>query len=141
MKNSSSYKADSGEWYDGVGAADVQRVVSDALLSHNSATGKEQWAYRGGAVMNSTITIAEDIIYFVESRNAELNQSANSRIAPAKLTSQYLVALSRISGKKLWEKSVDFSKCKNMLYLMHADGALIVTGSEDIKFKYKNRSL
>ncbi len=130
VKNSSNYEADSGEWYDGVGAADVQRVVSDALLSHNSVTGKEQWAYRGGAVMNSTITIAEDIIYFVESRNAKLSQSANSRIAPAELTSQHLVALNRASGEKLWEKPVDFSKCENMLYLIHAEGTLVASGSD-----------
>lgn len=130
VKNNSSYKAYSGEWYDGVGAADVQRVVSDALLSHNPATGKEQWAYRGGAVMNSTITIAEDTIYFVESQNSEVAKSTTSRIAPAKLTSQYLVALNRVSGEKLWEKPVDFSKCENMLYLIHAEGTLVASGSD-----------
>jgi len=130
VKNSSNYEADSGEWYDGVGAADVQRVVSDALVSHDSVTGKKQWAYQGGAVMNSTITIAEDIIYFVESRNAKLSQSPNSRIAPAELTSQHLVALNRVSGEKLWEKPVDFSKCENMLYLIHAEGTLVASGSD-----------
>ena len=44
-------------------------------VSHNPATGKEQWAYRGGAVMNSTLTIADDTIYFVESRNPEVSPS------------------------------------------------------------------
>ena len=139
VKTGSSYKADSGEWYDSFAVGQVDRVVSDSLVSHDSITGKEKWAYRGGAVMNSTITIADDTIYFVESRNSQLAESVNSAISPAKLTSQYLVALNRISGKKLWEKSVDFSKCKNMLYLIHADGTLIVTGSEDIKFKYKDK--
>ncbi len=130
VKNSSSYKADSGEWYDGVGTADVQRVVSDALLSHNPATGKEQWAYRGGAVMNSTLTIADDTIYFVESRNPEVAKSVTSRITPAQLTAQHLVALDRVTGKKLWERPVDFSKCENMLYLVHAQGTLVATGSD-----------
>ena len=130
VKKGSSYKADSGEWYDGVGAGDVQRVVSDALLSHNPATGKEQWAYRGGAVMNSTLTIAEDTIYFVESRNPDVAKSATSRVAPAQLTVQHLVALDRATGRKLWEKPVDFSKCENMLYLVHALGTLVATGSD-----------
>jgi len=132
--NNSSYKADGKEWYDGVNdgptMAEVERVVSDALLSHDSETGKEQWAYRGGAVMNSTITIAEEIIYFVESRNSEVAKSTTSRIAPAKLTSQFLVALNRVSGKKLWERAVDFSKCENMLYLIHAEGTLVASGSD-----------
>jgi len=130
VKNGSSYKADSGEWYDGVGAGDVQRVVSDALLSHNPVTGKEQWAYQGGAVMNSTLTIADDTIYFVESRSTNLVKSATSRIAPAQLTGQHLVALDRVTGKKLWERPVDFSKCENMLYLVHAEGTLVATGSD-----------
>jgi hypothetical protein len=139
VKAGSGYKADDGEWYNDASVDHVARLVSDSLVSHDSDAGKKQWAYKNGSVMNSTITVAGDIIYFVESRNAELNQSVNSRIAPAKLTAQYLVALNRISGEKLWEKSVNFSKCKNMLYLAHADGTLIVTGSEDIKFKYGNK--
>ena len=141
VKTDSGYKADAGEWYDNASADQVARLVSDSIVSHDSATGKKQWSYKNGSVMNSTITIAEDIIYFVESRNSQLAESANSRILPAKLTSQYLVALNRISGKKLWEKSVDFSKCKNMLYLIHADGTLIVTGSEDIQFKYNDKDI
>jgi outer membrane protein assembly factor BamB len=130
VKHGSEYRADGPEWYDGVELVDIKRVVSDVLFSHDATTGKEQWAYRGGAVMNSTITIAEDIIYFVESRNAKLNQSANSRVAPSELTSQYLVALNLISGEKLWEKAVNFSKCENMLYLIHAEGTLIASGSD-----------
>ena len=130
VKSGSSYKADSGEWYDGVGAVDIQRVVSDALLSHNPTTGKEQWSYHGGAVMNSTLTIADDTIYFVESRSTNLVKSATSRIAPAQLTGQHLVALDRVTGKKLWERPVDFSKCENMLYLVHAQGTLVATGSD-----------
>jgi hypothetical protein len=131
VKAGSGYKADEGEWYDSSEkVSDVSRVVSDSLVSHDSTSGKKQWSYQGGAVMNSTITVTEDIIYFVESRNAELNKFTNSAIAPAKLTSQYLVALNRVRGEKLWEKPVNFSKCENMLYLVHAEGTLVVSGSD-----------
>jgi len=133
VKNGSSYKADSGEWYDGVGAGDVQRVVSDALLSHNPATGKEQWTYRGGAVMNSTLTIADETIYFVESRNPDVAKSTTSRHMPAQLNAQHLVALDRVTGRKLWEKPVDFSKCETMLYLLHSKGTLIAAGTDQAK--------
>ena len=131
VKAGSGYKADEGDWYNSQEeASHIARLVSDSLVSHDSTSGKKQWSYQGGAVMNSTITVAEDIIYFVESRNAELNKFTNSAIAPAKLTSQYLVALNRMSGKKLWEKPVDFSKCESMLYLVHADGTLVASGSD-----------
>ena len=134
VRPDSEYRADVGEWYDAAKkTSDIARMVSDSLVSHDSVTGKKQWSYQGGAVMNSTITIAEEIIYFVESRNAKLSQSPNSRIAPAELTSQYLVALNSVNGEKLWEKPVDFSKCENMLYLIHAEGTLIASGSDQNK--------
>ena len=130
VKKGSSYKADKGEWYDSFGAGQVERVVSDGLTSHDPATGKAQWTYRGGAVMNSTLTIADDVIYFVESRNEAVLKSESSRVTPAELNAQHMVALDRITGKKLWEKAVDFSKCEHMLYLVHAEGTLVATGSD-----------
>jgi hypothetical protein len=133
VKNGSDYKADDGEWYEGWKVKNqfvVKRVVSDTLVSHDPANGKEQWAYRGGAMMNSTLTVAADTIYFVESRNTNLVRSATSRVMPDQLTSQYLVALDRVTGRKLWEKSVDFSKCEYMLYLVHADDTLVAAGSD-----------
>ncbi|MBC8327051.1 MAG: PQQ-binding-like beta-propeller repeat protein [Verrucomicrobia subdivision 3 bacterium] len=139
VKRDSSYTADSGEWYDAFRPGEVERVVSDSLVSHDAATGKQQWAYRGGAVMNSTITIADDTIYFVESRNPEVAKAATSRLMPAELNNQYLVAIDRKTGRKLWEKTVDFAKCENMLYLLHAKGTLVATGS-DRKHMYYNHA-
>jgi outer membrane protein assembly factor BamB len=133
VKSGSGYKADYGEWYDSFGVGQVERVVSEALMSHDPVTGKKQWTYQGGAVMNSTLTIDGATIYFVESRNAMLAKAASSRVMPAELTAQHLVALDRVTGRKLWEKPVDFSKCENMLYLVHAEGTLVATGSDRAK--------
>ena len=133
VKQGAAYKADSGEWYDSFGAGQVDRVVSDALVSHDSVTGRKQWTYRGGAVMNSTLTVAGDEIYFVESRNPDLAKSGAGRHMPASLNAQHLVALDRSSGRKLWEKPVDFSKCEHMLYLIHAKGTLLAAGSDRAK--------
>jgi len=130
VKNGSEYKADDGEWYERFDVGKVERVVSDTLVSHDPANGKKQWEYRGGAMMNSTLTVADDAIYFVESRNTNLVRFATSRVMPDQLTSQYLVALDRVTGRKLWEKSVNFSKCEYMLYLVHADDTLVAAGSE-----------
>jgi len=129
VKQGSAYKADNGEWYDAFGAGDVGRIVSDGLKSHDPKTGKQQWEYKGGAVMNSTLTIADETIYFVESRNAAVAKLAGSRVSPAELTAQHLVALDRVTGRKLWEKPVDFSKCEHMLYLVHSQGTIVATGS------------
>ena len=52
---------------------------------------------------------------------------------PAQLTAQHLVALDRVTGRKLWEKPVDFSKCETMLYLLHSKGTLIAAGTDQAK--------
>ena len=59
-----------------------------------------------------------------------MRQSPNSRIATAELPTHHIVALNRASGEKLWEKPVDFSKSENMLYLIHAEGTLVASGSD-----------
>jgi hypothetical protein len=133
VKTGSSYMADDGEWYNDFAPGKVDRVVSDSLVSHDSATGKRQWVYRGGAVMNSTLTIADETIYFVESRNPDVAKSTTSRHMPAQLNAQHLVALDRVTGRKLWEKPVDFSKCETMLYLLHSKGTLIAAGTDEAK--------
>jgi len=136
----SAYKADDkiGEWYDSGKATEIARVVSDSLFSFDRHTGKQEWNYKG-AVMNSTITVADGVVYFVESRNPDKKHSLSSRVEPADLNNQYLVALDQLNGRKLWERPVDFSKCVNMLYLVHSKGTLVVTGSEDITTTINDR--
>ena len=139
VKRGASHKADDGEWYEKFVVGEVDRVVSDSVASHNPSTGKAQWVYRGGAVMNSTLTLADGVVYFVESRNPEVIKTGKSRVMPALLTQQHMVALDQKSGRKLWEKPVDFSKCENMIYLVHAEGTLVVTGSSQKKDKVPSK--
>jgi len=130
VKPKSAYIADEGEWYDSTKAPEIARLASDSLFSFNRHTGKREWNYKGGLVMNSTITIADGVVYFVESRNPDAGKLSTSRLAPATLNKQHLVALDLTSGRKLWERPVDFSKCENMLFLVHAEGTLVATGSD-----------
>ena len=130
VKPHSAYVADVGEWYDSVKAPDVGRLASEEVFSFDRRTGKRQWSYKGGLVMNSTITVADGVMYFVESRNDEPRKLATSRIAPSSLNKQHLVALDMTNGRMLWERPVDFSKCENMLYLIHSKGTLVASGSD-----------
>ena len=134
VKINSAYVADEGEWYDdGKKAPNIARVVSDSLFSFDRRTGKQLWKYTGGLVMNSSITVGEGIVYFVESRNNAPTKLATSRVAPGDLNKQHLVALDQASGRKLLDMEVDFSKCRTMLYLVHANGTLVATGTDDKK--------
>lgn len=130
VKPHSAYVADQGEWYDSTKPPEVARLVSDSLFSFDRLTAKQRWEYRGGQIMNSTITVADGVVYFVESRNVNVKSLSTSRVAPEMLTKQFLVAIDLKNGGKLWDKPVDFSRCEIMLYLLHSDGTLVATGTD-----------
>ena len=82
---------------------------------------------------NSTITIGEGEIYFLESRNPEAMSAPTGRLDPEILTDVRLVCLDLESGKQEWERVHDFSDCQFMTYMTFSNDTLIVTGSDKDK--------
>lgn len=135
VRRGSQYMGDKGEWYEGFGLKDIARVTSDYLFAANQYTGEQRWSYKQGVVMNSTITIGDGRVYFIESRGEKAKATASGRMLDEVLDQQVLVALDRETGQVVWEKPYDFSKCKHVTYLTFGNGKLLVTGSDrDRKF-------
>jgi hypothetical protein len=84
VKPEGSYLGDDGEWYEEYAPDQVSRVTSDLLFALDPATGKSLWEYKGGAVLNSTITIGDGMIFFIESRNPAAVRRTRVRCCPAK---------------------------------------------------------
>ena len=105
-------------------------IVSDYLFAVNRHTGKRQWIYRGGAIMNNTIAIAGNRVYFVESRNDKAKTCPNGRIRIDYFCdgNTSLVALNLKNGRKAWERPVTFPY-QHIMYLNGADGVLLLTGT------------
>lgn len=130
-KKGAAYLGDDGEWYDGMTTNELSLVVSDAVFGMDRHTGKTTWTYSGGTVINSTITVANDTVYFVESRNAAAKESSSGRLNREVYKEQALVAVDLRTGAKRWEKAVDFGKAERMLYLAHSKETLTVVGSSE----------
>jgi outer membrane protein assembly factor BamB len=130
VKPEGSYLGDDGEWYEEYAPDQVSRVTSDLLFALDPANGKPLWEYKGGAVLNSTITIGDGMIFFIESRNPAAVQSATCRIQNELLTDQHLVCLDQRTGKRLWEKDHDFSSLQFMTYLVYGKNTVVVTGTD-----------
>lgn len=130
QKQDAAYLGDDGEWYEDFDDQQTSRVTSDRLFSLDPETGARQWTYSGGVILNSTLTIADGMILFLESRNPKALAAAGSRLTHEQLTDQYLVALDLRTGKQLWEKGHDFSGCQYMTYLVYNQGTAIVTGTD-----------
>ncbi|MBO61065.1 MAG: hypothetical protein CMO63_03705, partial [Verrucomicrobiales bacterium] len=127
------YLGDDGEWFEDFKPSDISRVTSDRLFGVDTAGGDIRWEYSGGAIINSTITIGEDVIYFIESTAEAARAKAGTIQTIDQLTHQKLVALDLKSGQRQWERDHDFSKLQFMTYLVYADDMLIATGTDKDK--------
>ncbi len=133
VKRDSAYMGDDGEWYEEYAPEQVSRVTSDRLFALDPADGHTLWQYRGGAIMNSTITLGDGMVFFLESRNPEAVAAATSRLTNEQLTDQHLVALDLRTGRRLWEKGQDLGACQYMTYLVYGKNTLVVTGTDQDK--------
>ncbi len=130
VKREAPYLGDDGEWYEEYAPDQVGRVTSDLLFALDPRDGRPQWEYRGGAILNSTLTIGDGMIFFLESRNPGAVNAPGSRLANEELTDQHLVALDLRTGKRLWEKAHDFGQCQFMTYLVYGRNTVVVTGTD-----------
>ncbi len=133
VKSGSRYLGDDGQWFEEFHTEDVSRVTSTRLFGLNRHTGEQAWVYEGGAIINSTITIGEGEIYFLESRNLEAISAPTGRLDPEILTDVRLVCLDLESGRQEWERVHDFSDCQFMTYMTFSNDTLIVTGADKNK--------
>jgi len=119
-----------GEWYDKSGF-ESEKVVGDELFAIDKSTGERDWTYRGGKVINSSISIGDGRVYFVESRAEDAVASDKGRLADAANEDRYLVALDVRTGETVWEQPYDMTEAAYIIYTMYQDDTLLVLNSSD----------
>jgi hypothetical protein len=122
-------------WYDKTAGAGTEKVCSDALFGYDLATGQPVWTWRNGLVINTTIAVGKQGVFFVESRNLALKSSTTRRLNDPRLWSeQYLVCLDPRSGLPVWETPLDTVDGIVVFYLACTDDALVITSSAGGKY-------
>jgi len=96
-------------WYDAQTGPMTYKVMSFALFAKSKEDGKEIWKYEKptSAIINSTITISNKQISFVESRNPKMKLSKEGRGKSDIFKELYMVSLDVDTGKVNWEKKLD----------------------------------
>jgi len=123
------------EWYDDASGAGTAKVCSDALFALDKETGTVVWAYVGGAIINTTITISGGRVCFVESRHPDVKASTTGRIISSKLWSdQFLVALDSLTGRKQWEQPIDTADGTVVFFMSHAGETIVIMSSTKGKY-------
>ena len=132
-----SFWGDAGAgWYDARNGPVTFKVCSDSLFAIHEADGRLSWNYEEGVIINSTITVADDHLYFVECRHDGVKQAQPRRVGSPELwEKQYLVALDLETGSKVWEQPLDTADGTVAFYLASGDGRLVVNASTNKKYE------
>ncbi|MFL3665908.1 MAG: PQQ-binding-like beta-propeller repeat protein [Verrucomicrobiota bacterium] len=117
-------------WYDAKSGAVTQKVCSENLFALDSKDGRLAWLYRGGLIVNSTITLAKDRAWFVEARHPELRAGKKRQLGGSRFwEQQHLVCLDLKTGESLWSKPLKIVSGVVALYLAHGDNKLVLVSS------------
>ncbi len=122
-------------WYDAKSGSGTEKVCSDTLFSCHKDTGDNIWTYADGMILNTTITIGGDRIYFVECRNSRVKHLKIGRIGSPELwQNQFLVALNPETGKKIWEKPIDTADGIVVFFGIYAENTFVIASSSAGKY-------
>jgi len=122
-------KADAG-WYDAKTGPVTHKVCSDKLFARDRDSGATLWEYSGGLLVNSTLTIADDRLYFLASSSPQALAGQTRRVGLSELWSELeLVALELDSGRALWRRPVAPAPGEVAVYLACAQDRLVLACS------------
>ncbi len=122
-------------WYDARSGEVTFPVCSDNLFSLDKATGQPAWKYAGGVILNSTITVADGRIFFVESRHPDVKAAPERRVGRPELwQQQFLVALDAQTGSAVWQQPIDTENGDVVFYMAHSQDRLVIVASTNGRY-------
>lgn len=111
-------------------------VCSESIFSMNALTGQAGWIYTAqtGLILNTTLTIGHDLMFFVESGNRETLALASGRAALHDLLGKgsNITALNLKTGDVVWKNPLDLSVARHHLYACCSEGKLVITGAYNL---------
>jgi hypothetical protein len=122
-------------WYDSKDGEHAKKVCSDILFAAYQSTGDMAWRFEDGLVVNPTITLADDKVFFLVSRSEKLEQGKTRRLDGEEFwTNMHMVSLDAKTGEKLWDVPVKPLEGLSATYLAAAEGKLLLTTSKEGAF-------
>ncbi len=122
-----SYDADESLWYRG-----MKVVTSDYLFTVNKGGSEPGWKYEGGLILNTTISISDGRLYFVETSSPKALAEKSGRMPVKTLFDggeQHIVSLDIKTGNEIYRKKLDTNNVEEPVYLSCTKGVLLFSGS------------
>ncbi len=115
-------------------------MISDSIFSFDRDSGDLLWKYQVGKILETSIAIGGDRVYFAENRNLPPPQGEWERPGRRWVKNfnagenTFLVALDRKTGNKVWEQVVHLPFTE-MMYLSYSDQVVITVGTYNLAEK------
>ena len=108
-------------------------VCSDYLFGMDRISGELTWTWDGGVIINTTIAIGENKVFFISSEESAAVNDPDGLVTLNDLKGRktYINAVDLISGDILWKQHIDLSHFQHILYLSYDQGIVVVTGSKN----------
>jgi hypothetical protein len=127
--------ADAG-WYDAVSGSATFKVCSENLFALERDSGRRLWDYGKGLIINSTITIANGNLFFLENRHSRVTGGDSHRIGQPELWQElYLVAVGLEDGNVIWEQPVSPMPGIVVVYMAQSDDRLVLVTSGNGRYQ------
>lgn len=120
-----------GGWYDAQSGPLTHQVVSSEIFALEKNKKEKLWNYKNpkSYILNPSITITNDRIYFLESRNPHFKLSKENRANYEIFKKLYMVCISPDSGKMIWEKPVYTKPGHAANFMAGSQGRIVIVAS------------
>ncbi|MCK4294837.1 MAG: methyltransferase domain-containing protein [Planctomycetes bacterium] len=114
-------------------------ATSDFIFCMDRHTGQVRWTYRyrtGSAIINPTIALSDEAVFFLESRNPQAVRHSTGRINADVLLAdnhEYLVKLNGTTGEILWQIPLQLP-FEHIMYVLFSPkhNLVIAVGTKDV---------
>ncbi|MBN1853587.1 MAG: PQQ-binding-like beta-propeller repeat protein [Pirellulales bacterium] len=108
--------------------------IASSLFLFGIQEGRTEplWIYQSGRIVDTTITVADETIYFIESTSPKAISNTSGRLSILDMFdggTQYLVSLDCNTGRVRYKQQLDMADFQQPVYLAHAQGILLLSGS------------
>lgn len=123
-------------WYDARSGAVTFPICSDEVFCRSIDSMTSMWTYKRGLILNPTITVSNDTMYFVESRSSRVLAADERRVGDPDLWKQlYLVAVDSYTGMQKWDQELPPMEPQVVFYLAHSADQLTLASSSNQAFR------
>jgi len=128
-------------WYDAISGPATEKVMSVSLSAYNSGSSDLKWKYNSGSskIINPTIIIYDDKMFFVESATAT-PLSKDVRGGEKIFKKTYLVSLNVKDGSLNWKKRIVNEPGVTAYYMAAGAGRIVTESSAKGKYFIYNYS-